>query len=46
MTVDDIIKLMQAIAPAVAVYASVRADLAAMGARMTNVERIVYREAK
>ncbi len=46
MTPEQIIALLQALGPAVAVYASIRADLAAMRVQVQNLERVVFNEAK
>lgn len=42
MTTSDLITLVQFVAPAVGVYAAIRADLAAMRVRVNHLERRVF----
>lgn len=45
MTVD-LLTILQVIGPAVAVYAAIRADMAAMKVRLEHLERDLYQESK
>lgn len=42
----DLLGLLQVLGPAVAVYAAIRADMAAMHVRVEHLERDLYKEAK
>jgi hypothetical protein len=42
MTASDIMAILQVVAPAVAVYAAIRADMAALKVRVEHLERDLY----